>query len=246
MSFEATIARKKALEAATKAVEQADLLTVKHNETIEEVGKIRKGLAGLTEHTTKRLDAQLEMIGACEKRAQAAAHEVSRVGNKLAEDVHAIRTTFANEQRYYVDTQDKAIERRFAAAIDAEINARAGNVQRLRNERRHFERMGLFARLRWLVTGHVPHAYFGPKDLKVERGMVSAGALAARPVGDPGTGPAKPHETPRSTRSLESVQASLDESMDTIAARDIGMGSHETPRSAKTARSREEAEALVR
>lgn len=206
MSFEATIARKKALEAATKAVEQADLLTVKHNETIEEVGKIRKGLAGLTEHTTKRLDAQLEMIGACEKRAQAAAHEVSRVGNKLAEDVHAIRTTFANEQRHYVDSQDQRTKDIVADLLEEEIIARWQNCDSLDHKRRHFEGMGFVDRLRWLFTGHVP-------AIKVERGMVSAGALAARPVGDPGTGPAKPHETPRS---------------------------------AKTARSRDDAEALVR
>lgn len=111
MSFEATISRKKALEAATKAVEQADLLTVKHNETIEEVGKIRKGLAGLTEHTTKRLDAQLEMIAGCEKRTLVVAHECSRVDKTI--------TGLANRTE------------KVGRALEAEVNARTDNVHRL-------------------------------------------------------------------------------------------------------------------
>src|SRR5687768_8849385 len=93
MTFAATISRKKALDAAGQALEKANELTVKHNETIEEVGKIRNGLAGLQEHTEKRLNAQLEMIEGCETRGLATARVVSDLEKRLGAGDRAVLST---------------------------------------------------------------------------------------------------------------------------------------------------------
>lgn len=147
MTFGATISRKKALDAATKAVDKADELTTRHNETIAEVGKIRSGLTGLQEHTTKRLDAQLRMIEACEKRTLAVAHaqsaDVRLIEKRAAENHHHVVKTLADEQRAYVDRADV----RLARMIEAH------------------QQMGFWARVNWIVTGRTPD---------IRRGMVSA------------------------------------------------------------------------
>lgn len=132
MTFGATISRKKALAAATQAVDTANVLVDRHNETIEEVARVRQGLATAEGQLTKRLDAQRAMIEGCETTSLATAHELSRL-EKLITEKHlaAIR------------------------AVDALGDYSNSQVVELASRQEAFEQMGFFARLRWLFTGQV-------------------------------------------------------------------------------------------
>jgi hypothetical protein len=141
MGIGATISRKKALDAAGQAVDKANELTAKHNEIIEEVAKIRNGLAGLQEHTGKRLDAQLAMIGACEGRITSERTDVDK-------DIKVLDELCARNI--------KDLEDRCAEIVKEEIEARQLNTLRLTRAQERFEQMGFWARLNWLVFGEAP------------------------------------------------------------------------------------------
>ena len=132
MTFGATISRKKALEAAEKAVDKTDELVERHNETIEEVARTRKGLQALDATLTKRMDAQLAMIQGCESTLGRHAKDITD-GAARHNDHRTYLIALAKEQRSYVDSQDVALLR---------------TVER-------FQQQGFVARLRWLFTGHV-------------------------------------------------------------------------------------------
>lgn len=177
MSFEATISRKKALDAATKAVDLANTLTQRHNETIEEVGRVRLGLQTIEAQGTKRLDAQRAMIEGVEK-------SIARLEKLIAENHHHVVKTLADEQRHYVDTQDKALR----ASIDNETTASDRYIDAVARCYLTFVQMGFIARLRWLFTGNIPD--FGPGMVPEE----TSGRV--HPAGGGHAGISR-HETPR-------------------------------------------------
>lgn len=141
MSYEATISRKKALDAAAKAVEKADELTARHNETIEEVAKIRRGLTALTEHTEKRLNAQLAMIETANQRLDRYVTRLSDAENRI-DAVAAAESSDAKRL--------EALVLSIREELLADTRRRDAELAR-RQER--FEQMGFWARLWWVLFG---------------------------------------------------------------------------------------------